>query len=139
MSSKNFWLVENQVMCSYPVGYVTLNDLINDNKSILEMLREGEANGIEKIHLFVNTSELKHQPSPLDTRKAFTFMENPHLGWVVIGGNGNPLFRFFTKVVTSIAGSRTRIFDTPEQALTFLTYKEPDLPNLVEIFRGKVR
>lgn len=137
MSSENQWLVPNQVIYSHPSGAVTLADLSSGNEEILVLLKTGYEITQKPIHLIVDTSSVITQPSPLETRRVFTYMRDPRLGWTMVGGLGNPLLYFFTKLVSSFIISKTVICPTLEHALDQLRRKDPSLPDLLVEYAQK--
>jgi hypothetical protein len=129
------WLLENRVIHVHPSGVATLEEFAAVNDTIIQMIHQGVANGASAVHIFVNAIQLRQQPSPLEVRRVFTHTAEPGLGWSVVGGVGNPVIIFFTKIITSAAASKTRIFETPDQALDFLRRKDESLPDLLTIYQ----
>jgi hypothetical protein len=135
MPTSNHWLVPNRVIYSHPNSIVTLEELSKANTEIIQMLRQAYAITNQPVHLIIDSSNVAKQPSPLDTRRVFTYMKEPSLGWTMIGGIGNPMLYFFTRMVSSLVMSRTIICETPAHALEMLQFKDPTLSDLVTLYR----
>lgn len=127
MDSSVFWIVPERVIGIDAAG-ITLQDLKEINNELLLLLEESPPES--PIHLFVSASKVYQQPNPLEARKALNFLTNPKIGWIAVGGIGNPALHFFIKTVVRMLTDKTRIFPHPESALDFLMQKQSDLPDL---------
>jgi hypothetical protein len=114
---------------------VTLQELEDGNAILVNLLRQAAALSPNPIHLLVDTTDVIQQPSPLETRRIFTYMNEPNLGWTVIAGMGNPMLYFFTKVVSNLVASKTLICQTREHAFETLQRKDPSLPDLAQAYQ----
>jgi len=136
MPSHNGWLAENRVLFSYPYGIVTLEELAAANVTLNQHLEDAAAAGFAQVHLLVDASNVHTQPSPIATQRVFTYMGQKNLGWTVIGGAGNPILYFFTRFVSTLVQSRTRMFPTPIAALEFLMRQDDTLPELIAPYQA---
>lgn len=126
--------VPHHVLRIHVYGDLQLSEVIQSNDEVTRLLDEAHAITGGKIHILVDTHYLVRQPSPFDLHQAYTFLNHPALGEVVVGGIGNPLVVFLSKLVGKMAGVSVGVYDTAEQALAILQKRDASLPDLLEIY-----
>ena len=130
MPYKDHWLVDKRVGMQQLSGVVTLEDAEASRNGYLRFLEEGEP----LVHLLVDVASIEKFPTNLVALKHLApNVDNPNLGWLLICGAGNPLLRFVASTIAQVAlrGLRLRMFNTTEEALTFLQGQDSTLGNLV--------
>jgi hypothetical protein len=135
MPVKNQWLIPNKVIVSRSDGVVTKDELITSNEAIIAFIWEGYTATQQKVHVLADARKVTRQPSALEARHIFTYLEELGCGEIVVGGVGNPFLYFFAKVVGKIANMRVQVYESPEQALLALQDKDRSWPNLLEAYQ----
>ena len=136
MTTTVSWLVENKVIWVRPVEEIEPTEMTWVNAQIQGHLQAAKAVGQPKIHVFFDASLVRKQHNPIAAREVFTYMDDPALGWHISDGSGNPLFYFFAKIITAKLQNRARIFENRQQALTFLSRADDEVPDLLEVYEN---
>lgn len=126
------WLVERQVSYFYYQGDITVEELHEAVLIAHEFLEQCER---PLLHTIQNTEELGAFPNNLGilVREVKASLSHPKMGWMLSVGIKNPLTRTLASLVSSIAKTRHRIYDSDEEALAFLAYVDVTLEHLKDM------
>jgi hypothetical protein len=121
------WLIEKR-LCRVVLKKTLSSqesELINDQ--LWEMLSITTEN--YPVHIMVDASVVKIIPNNIDiiysqsTRRVYT---SKQLGWLLVITK-NVVVRSFTNIIAGFGNKSYRVFTTQEEALTFITEKDPSL------------
>lgn len=123
------WLVEGSVIYLHWWGAGTLADMEYANERGLEMYAQFPDRPL--IHTVSNAfHQTKVESGLTELRDAFTVLDNPRTGWIVIA-TANPVMRFVGNIVVQMKRqekARLRIFGKPEDCISFLESVETTVP-----------
>jgi hypothetical protein len=117
-------------------GKITLEDVVLVNKEVMAMLREGHHASQQKVHLVIKVRPQLHLPSPLEIRNKVTYLNEPNLGHVIIGGTNNPFIHFVIKIMSRFSRQSLTLESSIEQGLKRLQAKDPSLPDLLHAYKN---
>jgi hypothetical protein len=136
MSFRNRWLIPNRVILSDAEGKITLEEVRLANQEITTMIREGHHASQQKTHLVIKVHPQVYLPNPLEIRPSVTYLNEPSLGYVVIGGtHNNPIIHFAAGVLSRFSNKSLVLESTVERAIGLLQSKDPTLPKLLEAYK----
>ena len=125
------WLVKNHVVHLHLSGDVSLEMLVDVSQNLIHYF---ESSDRESVHLMINDADVGRAPKQvtqlLDIAKA---LRHPRLGWFIIYGTDNLLFRFISFTLANVLRLRHRRFLTQQEAYVFLQSVDSTLPNLDEV------
>ncbi len=121
------WLVEGRIVYVKLDGKLTFEKIHAISKAIVTHLDAGQP---PYVHVLIDNQDMTSHPQTLNKlREATRFLKHPNLGWFIIFGSDNPLLRFFSSVITQLAGVRWRVLGTRTEALSFLQEVDQTLPD----------
>ena len=82
-------------------------------------------------HDLIDLRTLTKYPPLLQMMHMRSFLNHPHLGWVVVVSN-DKLMKFFVTAITGLAHSRFNVCTTIEECLLALTSADLSLPRAIE-------
>jgi hypothetical protein len=131
MPAQVSWHLENRIVGIRVFDTVTIADVNALSDTIIALF---EASDTPLIHLLVDESDMTDFPKQFrDIYRVGVFMKHPQMGWFIIYGGNNALFRVISHLVTQLMRLRHRHFDTLEDAVEFLQSMDSTLPKLIEV------
>jgi hypothetical protein len=122
------WYEEQRVILTKLNGNVTLDELKEIDRQLIEFIRAGTP----LVHLIVDMTEMDKMPTNVtQVNGALQHLNEDGLGWTILVG-ASPIIRFVGGVVAQIARMRFRALPTFSEALTFLTAQDSTLQHLVD-------
>lgn len=129
MPAKIGWLVEGAVIYQNWWGVGTLTDAEYVNARSLEMYAAFPDRPL--IHTIANAvHQSRSEGSIIDYRNAYTILDDPRTGWIVIT-TGNPVIRFIGNVVVQMRRQdkdRLRMLSDPTAGIEFLKMADRTIP-----------
>jgi hypothetical protein len=121
------WMIDKRLVYQRCYGELTMDELRENNQ---EFVRDYLRQGTPLVHTIVDLTGVTNFPKNL-TQYGQAFKRDAEdvarLGWTVVVG-ANPIFRFFGTVVTNLwRQARFRMFDTLQEAYTFLGQQDNTL------------
>ena len=112
------WLVENRIIHVAINGDITVDVLNAMTDDVVRLL---DGNNTSQVHLLINDKHIKVVPKQilkmLNTSRS---LRHPRLGWLIIYGTDNKLFRFLTQMLSRMINLKHRRFLTLEESVAFL-------------------
>jgi hypothetical protein len=128
MAYKTSWLIENRIIHININGDINLDAL---NAMTEDVIRLIEGNNVPHVHLLINDKHVKAIPKQILKMLASSrSLRHPRLGWLVIYGTDNKLFKFLAQMLSRTINLKHRRFLTLEEALAFLQSVDATLPQL---------
>jgi hypothetical protein len=122
------WLIENRIIHIIINGDVNSDALNAMTDDVMRLLDE---NHTPQVHLLINDKQIKVVPKQiLKMLNSSRSLRHPRLGWLIIYGTDNKLFRFLTQMLSRMINLKQRRFLTQEEAITFLQTVDATLPEL---------
>jgi len=122
------WLVENRIIHVAINGDITVDVLNAMTDDVVRLL---DGTNTTHIHLLINDKQIKVVPKQilkmLNTSRS---LRHPRLGWLIIYGTDNKLFRFLTQMLSRMINLKHRRFLTREEAIAFLQTVDTTLSEL---------
>jgi len=119
------WLVEKRVLYTRMYGYVTGEDLRNNNADMATYVLESE----QLLHTVTDATETTGTDMGLRDLQNTQFTSVENLGWGIYI-SPSKMNRFFASVITQLSKKRGRQFATLDEALKFLNEMDDTLPPL---------
>ena len=135
-SSNAYWYVPDHVVFVHNVGDLTGDDFRHVDKQIIELMRAAQEKGIDKVHVLVDSTEMKGLPHvrELEGGRILKYMAEPCCGWsIVVGYRNNPFLRILSRLLTSIMDVDLYMADTLSKGTSFLKQIEPSLKDIPDI------
>ncbi|MBZ0293783.1 MAG: hypothetical protein K8L99_14545 [Anaerolineae bacterium] len=135
-SSTAYWYVTNKIIFVHNVGDLTADNFHQVDRQIIDFMRAAQEQGVEKVHVFVDCTEMRRLPpiGDLEGGRILKYMVEPNCGWsIVVGYRNNPFLSILSRLLTSVMGVDLYMADTLPKATTLLKQIEPTLPELPEI------
>ena len=100
------WHIPKRVLVLTVSGDVSMDDLARFNQSMTEYLEQG----IAPIHLVSIGHNIQRVPTNLMLiKETVTFLQHPHMGWIVIvQEKANPVTGFIVSVAAQATGMKMR-------------------------------
>lgn len=118
------WLLPKRVLFCYVSGGQDIEELRRSNAELRRHLDDGEA----PTHYIADVRSNTKLPTNIrEFAEAVSFVNHPHLGWIVVIGRSNPTINFVLGLVAKLTGVRYRSVDTPQEATAFLSTIDPTL------------
>ncbi len=127
------WYLENRVIQVINSGKITDDDMLDNDQPIINYLNQSS---FPLVHMIVDNTKAVYTPSAKMITKA-KFPRHPQCGWIILVGPTNTFMRFVNVVVTNVFKTRNRMFDSFDEALTFLNEIDSSLPPLRNNVLGK--
>lgn len=119
------WLVEKRVLYTRMYGYVTGEDLRNNNADMQVFVQDSEL----LLHTITDATETTGTDMGLRDLQNTQFTSVDNLGWGIYI-SPSKMNRFFASVITQLSKKRGRQFETLGEALKFLNEMDDTLPPL---------
>jgi hypothetical protein len=125
MSYQIRWLLHDRVIYDQIWGCQTLEEIQQASKDIEIFLNTGES----PVHIVIDSRELQEVPLNLKAlRQSTQYLRNPSIGWVIHLNNAQrPILDFLAEMLVSFFQVQYHRTQTVEQAITFLSQKDPSL------------
>lgn len=121
------WIVPKRIILMSPGESTTDADLLEDDRAVLNMLDEGDADA-PYIHFIVVLNDNAGRVN-LKSLVSMTWPKHPRSGWlVVVGGRMNPLLRAVGGLAAQITKIKVERSETVEEALALLYRLDRTLP-----------
>jgi hypothetical protein len=122
------WLVENRVI-HVTLGNVITVDMANAlSDNIIAYIEISDA---PYVHLIIDDKNLRTIPKQIDAlMKGAKVLWHSRLGWFILYGSDNKVFKFIAQMFSRMLKLRHRRFQTREEAFAFLQTVDTTLPNL---------
>jgi hypothetical protein len=130
------WYLEDRVAYARLSGVVTDADLQAMDAWMIQCMETSPA---MLVHHIIDAKDITQ---PTSARQAMQLKAPRHakMGWgITIGINLNPMLRFLTALIVSVARIRYRDVNTFDEALAQLQTFDPNLPDLAQIKDGFIR
>jgi hypothetical protein len=122
------WYIEGRVIFSRFSGDVTIDDLDQVNKLVIEFLDSSASNAVH--HLSDATGIDSHPNNAFALQNSQSYLKHSRLGWVVVYGVKNKTLNFLSALVTQVLKVRVRMLASHDEAVTFLQQVDKTLPEL---------
>ena len=119
------WLVDKRVLYTRMYGYVTGEDLRNNNADMEAFVQDSEL----LLHTVTDATETTGTDMGLRDLQSTPFTSVENLGWGIYI-SPSKMNRFFASVITQLSKKRGRQFETLDEALKFLNEMDDTLPPL---------
>jgi hypothetical protein len=123
------WLVEGQIILWKGKGQVSEADLQAAAEVFTKML---DSSPHQYVHLLADDTETTHYADP----RAYAQMKSAtheKIGWIVVYGQKQKLFRFFTAIIAQLTKLRIRTVQTRGEALAYLWEIDNTLPDMLAV------
>lgn len=120
------WISEGRVIGHYNVGDVSEEDMLGIDEPIQAMLDEAKSH---LAHVIVFTNPDGDAPFSIRVFTDIVWARHERLGWTVAVGITHPVLRFVVYTASKVFDMRHRFVDTAEEAIEFLHYVDPTLPD----------
>ena len=117
------WLVEKQVVYTRTYGFVTGEELRNQNKEIQVYAQQTE----QLVHIITDATDTTGTDMSIRDLQKTQFLSIGNLGWALYI-SPSKMNRFFASIITQLSNKRGRQFATLEEGLTFLQQIDESLP-----------
>ncbi len=119
------WLVDKRVIYTRMYGYVTGEDLRNNNADMQAFVQDSEL----LLHTITDATETTGTDMGLRDLQNTQFTSVENLGWGIYI-SPSKMNRFFAGIITQLNKKRGRQFETLDEALKFLNEMDNTLPPL---------
>jgi hypothetical protein len=110
------WLVPQRVIDVKFGESLSVDELQEYDAKVVAMMEEGQP---KNVHVLADISRLEQFPNLQRTQQT-KMATHPHLGWIVVYGSQNIVFRAMGIIVSKLFGNRLQWCNTREEALAFL-------------------
>ncbi len=117
------WLVEKRVVYTRMYGFVTGEELANQNKDMTPFVKSS----VQLLHTITDATDGIGTDVKLRDLQKANFTDIDNLGWAIYV-SPSKMNRFFASVITQLSHKRGRQFATLEEALNFLSDIDDTLP-----------
>jgi hypothetical protein len=122
------WLIDHKVIIAIPEGKPPVEDLQLASDTFQAFMDESDA---PLVHILIDESKFEAMTISLKILSdVFGFLKHPRLGWVVMYGSDDQMKKFVSTMLTGMAKTRHRRFDTFEESLDFLMTMDSTLPTI---------
>lgn len=109
------WKIPQRVVYVRNYGHMTIPDI----RDSIEQMRAHYEQGTSLVHTILDVGDVTSYPNLLELRHGLSLDRSKNQGWTMfVGAEG--IARFICSVLAQLAGDRFRMFETSEQALSFL-------------------
>mgnify|MGYP006921590864 CR=1 FL=1 len=116
------WYIQDRVLLVVGYGTVVFEDLVRANEMMAEALK---SNG---VHLIIDRRGITQNPNNIiKLRKALSSLNHPRFGWLVFVDQPNQMRDFLASILTQLARTQFRRFDTLDEAMIFLMKQDETL------------
>lgn len=122
MPFNTHWIINRRVIADRIDQNLTLELQQAHDDLIQGLLEQSER---QTSHVILDCSDVS-----FPTFRKRDWIKNPHLGWLVLHGVKNPLYKLSVAVVLQILGIRYHFADNEDDALQFLQDVDISLPKL---------
>jgi hypothetical protein len=122
------------------VGDLTADDFHAVDRQIIDFMRSAASKGVEKVHVFVDSTEMGRLPSlrELEGGRILKYMAEPACGWtIVVGYSKNTFLKILSRLLTSVMGVDMFMADSLPMGLSMLKQVVPSLTDLPDIVAWK--
>ena len=117
------WLAEKRVVYTRTYGFVTGEELTNQNKEIQVYAQQTE----QLVHIITDATDTTGTDMGIRDLQKTQFLSVHNLGWALYI-SPSKMNRFFASIITQLSNKRGRQFATLEEGLTFLQQMDESLP-----------
>lgn len=111
------WFRPNHVIQLELIGNVSLEEAKHINTELLALLGQAETT----VHMVADATTLENFPKNiLQIKNTQAYLQHPKLGWIFFISQPNPLIRFFATTIAQVIGTRLRIVETIDEAVTII-------------------
>ena len=125
------WLLPGRIVYIANRGTITVDELQNESRQLIEFLDEGEG---PLVHLLTDVTELGEFPISVGllNRTSVEPLRHPRMGWLVVITN-NRMLKYLGSMVTGLSSVRYRAFTSVDEGLAFLNEVDSTLPDLLAL------
>jgi hypothetical protein len=126
MPHKIIHLVDHHLLFIVTWGRMTPEELHTYDESIIAIM---DAATVPHLHAIYDYSQAEAMPS-LKELAALQGGRHPKVGWSIFVGVPSQFLKFLITVTVQVMRARMKVFDTYDDALSFMQQADPTLPNL---------
>jgi hypothetical protein len=126
MPNRIIHLVDHHLLFIVAWGRMTPDELHAYDDSIVAIM---DAATVPQLHAIYDYTHAEAMPSLKDL-SALKGGRHPKVGWSIFVGVPSQFLKFLISVTVQVMRARMKVFDTYEDALTFMQESDPSLPNL---------
>ena len=119
------WSIDKRVVYSRTFGFVTGEELRNQNKEIQVYAQQTE----QLVHIITDATDTTGTDMSIRDLQKTQFLSIGNLGWALYI-SPSKMNRFFASIITQLSNKRGRQFATLEEGLKFLQDIDDTLPPL---------
>ncbi|MEQ8673230.1 MAG: hypothetical protein RLP44_28165 [Aggregatilineales bacterium] len=136
-SSNAYWLIPDHVVFVHNVGDLNGADFREVDGQIIALLNEAASKHSEKVHIFIDSTELTKLPNVLELEggRILKYLREANTGWsIVVGHKNNVFLKVISRLLTSMTKSDLYVADDLAKGASFIRQIAPDLdvPNVQE-------
>lgn len=120
MAFETTWLLDDHVISTVFSGEVTLDDLQENDRILLEMVEGITGNG--PVHIICDVRNVDKFPTQIGPIKKSSepYLRHDAMGWFILVGLDNRVLRFIGSTIAQITKLKMKNTDTMEEAISVL-------------------